>query len=209
MTMKIAASSLSVVAILGSSLPRAAARLRRRRNDKAKSVGGGRHHAHRSLASYENKGDIAFDYFDAQYLVDNILLDPNGLAQSRNVVASSSKCFAYFQNGHSAGKDADGTAYLVPDSGVILSSGKPEDFNGNDSDETTTSFNRLSVDEPTLSGLLSGVNDIYDPCYIQFDFKCPDETDIFTPTFNFDYVFGSEEYYEVSVLDDACLPCTL
>ena len=37
---------------------------------------------------------------------------------------------------------------------------------------------------------------VYDPCFLEFEFRCPPESDVYTPVVNFDYVFGSEEYYE-------------
>lgn len=77
---------------------------------------------------------------------------------------------------------------------MILSSGNPEDFNGQDSDSATTDW-QLDVGDEDLENAIPGA-DVLDPCYIQFEFRCPPSSDIFTPEVNFDYVFGSEEYVE-------------
>jgi hypothetical protein len=42
--------------------------------------------------------------------------------------------------------------------------------------------------------VLHGTN-VLDPCFIQFEFSCPETIDIYTPQVSFDYVFGSEEYF--------------
>eukprot|EP01082_Thalassiosira_pseudonana_P000083 g127.t1 g127 contig1:303470-306620(-) len=143
-----------------------------------------------------NNGEVQFTYLTAEELVTNYLKDPAGLVQFRNIDSSSHQCFALFKNGHSAGVHNVTGEYLIPDSGVMLSSGNVEDFNGQDSDETTTDFKVRTGDADLETQLPSDAGSVFDPCYIQFEFRCPEETDIFTPNVNFDYVFGSEEYYE-------------
>ncbi len=139
---------------------------------------------------------VTFSYIPAEELVKDYLQDPNGLVEFRNIRSSNHTCFALFDNGHTAGATAEGD-YLLPDSGVILSSGNPEDLNGNDSNEATTDFH-LEMGDPDLRSQLPPVESakVFDPCFIEFEFQCPPETEIFTPSVNFDYVFGSEEYYE-------------
>ena len=133
---------------------------------------------------------VTFTYLPAADLVENYLQDPNGLVEFRNIVSSNHSCFALFANGHTAGKSVATGKFLIPDQGIMLSSGNPEDFNGNDSDETTTNFNIHTGDLDLQSQLPSNKAEIYDTCFIQFDFRCPPETDIYTPAVNFDYVFG-------------------
>ena len=128
----------------------------------------------------------------ATELVQNYLQDPNGLVEFRNIKSSNHSCFALFDNGHSVGKNTATGAFLIPDSGIILSSGNPEDFNTQDSDSTTTDW-RIGDGDQDLEKAIPGA-DVLDPCYIQFEFRCPPSSDIFTPEVNFDYVFGSEEY---------------
>ena len=137
---------------------------------------------------------VTFSYLTATELVEKYLQDPNGLVEFRNIESSDHTCFALFDNGHSAGKNNATGAYLIPDSGVILSSGDPQDFNGQDSDSTTTDW-LLDTGDADLENAIPGA-DVLDPCYIQFEFRCPPSSDIFTPEVNFDYVFGSEEYVE-------------
>ena len=85
--------------------------------------------------------------------------------------------------------------HLLPDEGIMLSSGDPLDFESNDSDQETTrwysSDNQLSDDD--LAQVINNP-DIYDSCFLQFRFKCTN--DAYVPKVNFKYMFGSEEYYE-------------
>ena len=86
---------------------------------------------------------------------------------------------------------------MIPDKGIILSTGEPIDFNENDSDETTTNF-REDTGEPDLESQLPNEAKVYDQCYIHFQFKCPPVADETggngDTTIKFAYVFGSEEY---------------
>ncbi|KAL3791625.1 hypothetical protein HJC23_012215 [Cyclotella cryptica] len=137
---------------------------------------------------------VTFSYLPATELVETYLQDPNGLVEFRNIIASNHSCFALFGNGHSAGTNKVTGGYLIPDSGVILSSGNPEHFNGQNSDSTTTDFG-VNTGDQDLENAIPGA-EVFDPCYIQFEFRCPPSSEIFTPEVNFDYVFGSDEYIE-------------
>ena len=147
---------------------------------------------------------VEFTFLSAEELVIKYLQDPNGLVKFRNIQSSNHSCFALFSNGHSAGVHNETGQYLIPDSGIILSSGNPIDFNGQDSDEATTNFKVTNGDEElksvlpesSSSSINSSAGAIYDACYLKFEFRCPEETEVFTPKVNFDYVFASEEYYE-------------
>ena len=89
---------------------------------------------------------------------------------------------------------------LIFQDGIILSSGTPKDFCWNDSDQQTTRF------ETAGDGDLERVVEqnsgqkvfTYDACVIQFDFRCAEGDFVLTPEVSFEYIFGSEEYYEVS-----------
>ena len=127
----------------------------------------------------------------ANDIVHNHLLEINSTIQIHNVISSYHSCYALYTNAKRAG--------LHHDSGVILSTGNPTDFNRNDSDETTTNFD-IEYDDTDLKSLLQN-NDtrVYDPCYIQFDFMCPSSSSSTTveeedTTVAFNYMFGSEEY---------------
>ena len=131
---------------------------------------------------------ITFSSQSAEDLVKNYFLDQNDPVKIRNIASSSHSCFALFANGHSAGQNADTNEFLLPDEGIILSTGNPQDFHMNDSDQTSTSH-----------GLAAGdlhMEDIWDQCFIQFDFSCPKENLIYAPQLTFNYVFGSEETEE-------------
>jgi len=138
---------------------------------------------------------ITFSSLSAQELVDSYFRDSDGQIQFRNVAASSHSCFALFANGHSAGRHIDTNEFLLPNEGIILSTGNPQDFHTNDSDETSTNFG-ITTGDINLEHELPPYTQVLDTCFIQFEFSCPEETDIYTPVIRFDYVFGSEEYYK-------------
>ena len=56
--------------------------------------------------------------------------------------------------------------------------------------------------EPDLESQLVDGDEVFDPCYIQFDFRCHPST----PRVVLDYVFGSEEYpVRVSSIMNWCI----
>ena len=141
---------------------------------------------------------VTFTSIKPDEIVNHLRLgSTNSTIQIRNVTSSVYSCYALFANGHSAGKNPLTNEYLIPDKGVLLSTGEPIDFNENDSDETTTNF-REDTGEPDLESQLPNGGKVFDQCYIQFQFQCPsvaDETDgDDDTTIKFAYVFGSEEY---------------
>ena len=97
-----------------------------------------------------------FEHKTVEQLV-SILMDQNGDVEFANVQASPiiDTCASYFTNGFSLGNylnttggvdngpllDANGDPIpIVPDQGIILSSGLPSDFNNQTSDGKTTEF---------------------------------------------------------------------
>jgi len=137
---------------------------------------------------------ITFSNHTAQDLVESYFRDPDGQIQFRNVGSSSHSCFALFANGHSAGRHKVTDEFLLPNDGIIMSTGNPQDFHMNDSDETSTSFGVNG--DIHLEHELPPWTQVLDPCFIQFEFSCPEETAIYKPVLRFDYVFGSEEYFK-------------
>ncbi|KAL7467650.1 hypothetical protein ACHAXS_007895 [Conticribra weissflogii] len=130
-------------------------------------------------------GDVEFQ---------NIRVPPSGM---------SDKCMRYFTGGETLG-NAPGTGTPVLfDKGIMLSSGLPSDFNGNNNDFTTYTHSTTVVytdsqlrdyvwaSDPALKANNIGV---YDACFLEFEFKCIG--DGYVPEVSFKYVFGSEEYYE-------------
>jgi hypothetical protein len=138
---------------------------------------------------------ITFSKHSAQDLVESYFRDPDGLIQFRNIASSSRSCFALYENGYSAGRHKQTNQFLLPDNGIILSTGNPEDFHINDSDETSTNFG-VTTGDINLEHELPTQTQVLDPCFIQFEFSCPNEKDLYTPILLFDYVFGSEEYFK-------------
>ena len=152
---------------------------------------------------------VEFQSFTKEDLVKYLMAD-NGDVEYDSIDATDlfDDCARYFTNGHSLGNfknttgdvdngpllDSDGNEIpIVPDAGIILSSGKPSDFNDQTSDGKTTRFGVQDVDN------LGGLNDyvdysVFDACWIKFRFKCT--SDAYVPVVSFNYVFGSEEYYE-------------
>lgn len=146
----------------------------------------------------------------------NILMAENNDVQFEQVQAAAvfNECARYFTNGHSLGYlynttgrtgnedveqnpiplllDANGDPIpIVPDQGVILSSGRPSDFNNQTSDKKTTEFSKYSTDNDLQQYV---DHSVLDACWIKFRFKCTSEA--YVPVVSFNYVFGSEEYYE-------------
>jgi hypothetical protein len=159
-------------------------------------------------------GIIQFQSVPASTLVNN-LISATGDIEINSIVASShiTECAALYTKGHQLGtlfkkgpnnellKDANGNYIptdvpLIPDQGLILSSGKPADLNWNNQDDMTTSFTaggdadlKRTVDESNGQN-----NAVFDACMLQFQFRCT--SDAYVPVASFRYSFGSEEYYE-------------
>lgn len=149
-----------------------------------------------AAAANEDNAFITYSNHSAQDLVESYFRDPDGQIQFRNVASSSHSCFALFDNGHSAGRHKHTGQFLLPNKGIIMSTGNPEDFHINDSDETSTNFGLATGDISLEHELPSSRTQVLDPCFIEFEFSCPGETDIYTPVLRFDYIFGSEEYFK-------------
>jgi hypothetical protein len=162
-------------------------------------------------------GIMQFQYVPASTLVSN-LISATGDIEIQQIVSSShiTECAALYSQGYQLGtlfkkgadnellKDASGNYIptdppvpLIPDEGIILSSGKPADLNWNNADDQTTSFTsaggdadlKKSVDESNGKN-----NAVFDACMLQFQFRCT--SDAYVPVASFRYSFGSEEYYE-------------
>ena len=158
---------------------------------------------------------MQFDIVNAATLVEN-LISSTGNVEISNIKSSShiEQCASLFRRGHTLGnlyqkdpitnellKDENGDYILtdtpiVPDEGIILSSGSPQHLNWNDEDDTTLSHNvggdmdlKRTVDQSNGEN-----NSIFDACILQFDFRCTGEG--YVPGIEFKYIFGSEEYYE-------------
>jgi hypothetical protein len=146
---------------------------------------------------------MTFEEYSPEQLVDKFL-NPQGDVLVSNVQASphSSSCTRYYTGGHSMGyaflNDDNATltdVHLVPDEGIMLSSGNPLHFDSNDSDQQTTRWYDANSNlwDADLAATL-GNNAVFDACFIEFDFQCPGEG--YVPQVSFKYMFGSEEYYE-------------
>jgi len=161
---------------------------------------------------------------NATELVNNLISTTGEIAvEISNVQASShiESCAALFRRGHTLGtlyqkgpapnydllKDANGNyiptnpeVYMVPDEGLILSSGSPQHLNTNDEDDQTTIHSKGGdIDLKKTVDDSNGINNsVFDACVLQFDFRCnsPWEGGSYVPRIEFNYIFGSEEYYE-------------
>ena len=140
---------------------------------------------------------MIFDTKDAASLVRNVLRDPNGHVEFGNIQASTHGCYKYFYNGDVMGQHLTTGEQLIPQEGIIMSSGKPEEFCWNDSDQNSNSF--LEGGDPDLTAVVqqsSRYSQTYDACVIEFEFRCADENLVSAPEVSFRYVWGSDEYYE-------------
>lgn len=128
----------------------------------------------------------------ATQAVSNILRDPYGHIQLRNVTSSSHACYTTFTNGYSMGtilSSFNGSStpltnpqtssdYLLPNEGLLMSSGDPNDFCNNDSDQQSTQFTNATTGlgydvggDADLTNIAkkNNVNGItYDACIIEF-----------------------------------------
>ena len=138
-----------------------------------------------------------FDTKDAASLVRNVLSDPNGHVEFQNIQSSSHGCYKYFYNGDVMGHHLTTNAQLIPTEGIIMSSGDPEEFCWNDSDQNSNNF-ELGGDADLTAVVQesSRYSQTYDACVIEFEFRCADENLVSVPEVSFRYVWGSEEYYE-------------
>ncbi|KAL7555014.1 hypothetical protein ACHAWF_018715 [Thalassiosira exigua] len=162
--------------------------------------------------------EMQFQTMTAEQLVAALIMNDE-LIEIRVGDQSSShidRCAAYFSNGHALGnlweksettggpvRDANGNLIdtgvpVLPDTGVILSSGNPRDFNHNDRDDQTTDHDEDGDGDLKKSVDLSNGwdNAVYDACVLEFEFRCPQQTVAYIPEVQFKYVWGSEEYYE-------------
>ncbi|KAL7543599.1 hypothetical protein ACHAXR_012911, partial [Thalassiosira sp. AJA248-18] len=140
---------------------------------------------------------MIFDTKPVEDLVEEILKDPEGQAEFQNIRASDHECFLHFYNGNNMGYNLETGEQLIPQEGIIMSTGRPEDFCWNDSDHNTKQFG--TVGDADLTSLVQKDNPLaetYDACVIEFDFRCADEYTVSTPEVSFKYMFGSDEYLE-------------
>ena len=140
---------------------------------------------------------MLFDDKDAVSLVRNVLRDPNGYVEFQNIQASTHDCYKYFYNGDVMGQHLVSGNPLIPSEGIIMSSGDPEQFCWNDSDQNSNNF--LEEGDPDLTAVVqqsSRYSQTYDACVLQFEFRCANQDLVSEPEVSFRYVWGSDEYYE-------------
>ena len=149
-----------------------------------------------AAATEDTENALTFSSLSAEDLVANYLRNSEDLVQIRNVASSSHSCFALFDNGHSVGRNEVSNQFLLPNKGVIMSTGNPEDFHTNDSEETSTNFGIATGDIHLEQLKKEKEEQVLDPCFIEFEASCPEAAGIYTPQLTFNYVFGSEEYFK-------------
>ena len=143
--------------------------------------------------------DLSYTNKTAVELVEETLMDPTNadFVEFRNIQASGHACYQYFTQGHAAGKHKVTGEYLLPESGIIMSTGDPGDFCENDSDQTTRNW--FLGGDGDLTAIVQQTNQYlytYDACTIEFEFQCGQGMELVQPNITFNYIFGSEEYYE-------------
>ena len=109
---------------------------------------------------------------DATAAISQILQSSDNSLQLRNITSSSHACYASFTNAHSMGTLLDPltglsinttngyseNAYLLPNDGLIMSSGSPNDFCINDSDQQTTQWKNNTRYVESISSRAYGLN---------------------------------------------------
>ena len=144
--------------------------------------------------------DVTYDYLPIENLIQNHLRNTDTAIQIRNIQASSSACYALFDNGHSVGttqqksERLDADEYLIPNRGIMLSTAQSLD---------APYISLLRGDSTGESDLASQVFDnkvdVFDSCIVQFEFSCPIDAGRYTTNVDFRYVFGSEEYESMNL----------
>ena len=140
-----------------------------------------------------------FQTKDAASLVRNVLRDPNGYSEFRNIQASGHECYNYFYNGNVMGHNLVTGEQLIPNEGIIMSSGAPEEFCWNDSDQNSKNwYGDGDADLTAVVQQSSRYSNTYDACVIEFEFRCVQEQLdlVASQEVSFRYVWGSDEYYE-------------
>ncbi|KAL9184816.1 LOW QUALITY PROTEIN: hypothetical protein ACHAXT_002593 [Thalassiosira profunda] len=150
-----------------------------------------------SISGAPSRECTLFDTMNVTDLVGEVLKDPENNVEFRNISASDHACFLHFYNGHRMGHHDETGAQLIPEEGIIMGTGRPEDFCWNDGDYWTTKWRTEGDDDLTamvqnITG--SDAAQTYDACVIEFEFRCPH--DEMEPTVSFNWMFGSDEYYE-------------
>ena len=93
---------------------------------------------------------------------------------------------------------------IIPNEGIILSSGEPNALWNQDSDKYTKDWDSplggdpdlfVTANEDELCSSCSTAYAIRDACVLEFDFRCTGGEQ-YVPEVSFKYIFGSEEYYE-------------
>lgn len=138
----------------------------------------------------ESAGDFILNHFRSGNPVANKI-------EFRNIVASGHECLKRFTNGHELG--THNSRPLVPDSGLILSSGNPYEFTSGGGDQSDgSSTNWYSYGDDELTALLQQTNPYaytMDACKVQVELRCVGSSNQ-PARLSFNYIFGSEEYYE-------------
>jgi len=93
---------------------------------------------------------------------------------------------------------------IIPNEGIILSSGHPTALWNQDSDKYTKDWDSplggdpdlfVTANQDELCSSCSSAYAIRDACVLEFDFRCTGGEQ-YVPEISFKYIFGSEEYYE-------------
>lgn len=115
---------------------------------------------------------MKFSSYNASYLVEQILQDPNGQVEFQNVQSAGHDCYKQFTDGGVMGTHSATNEPLVPESGIIMSTGKPREFCYNDNSGNGHDFNALGDAEIESTFFENDPGQTYDACWIEFDFRC-------------------------------------
>ena len=118
---------------------------------------------------------------DPTALTNALIASNSGLTVVGSTFTGPDGCAAIFSNGQSA-------ASMLPNEGVVLSSGGPESLNLQDSDSQTTCYGFPG--DPDLNSIARASTQ--DACILEIQFT----VDPGVLAIEFQYVFGSDEYQE-------------
>ena len=115
---------------------------------------------------------MKFDSYNATYLVEQILQDSNGQVEFQNVQSAGHDCYKYFTDGSVMGTHSATNDPLVPESGIIMSTGKPREFCYNDNRGNGHDFDALGDADIESAFFENDPGQTFDACWIEFDFRC-------------------------------------
>ncbi|KAL9190575.1 hypothetical protein ACHAXT_000281 [Thalassiosira profunda] len=129
---------------------------------------------------------LTFQSLSADDIVRNNLIDPTASIKVRNVASSDRSCFALAQNGQ--GEDVEEIGIALVSGSAFGAQAQAATVRSGEEDQVASAELDLQALHPDDQA------EIFDPCHIQFEFRCANGTEGTDRAVSLTYAFGSEEY---------------